>query len=99
MDGTGGFMKQQYKGKKKGYVEPVQNKWNWKLLPLQLILSVLPLILYVQIDYSGYSKYAWNSHGDMYLDVFLQGKMVAFIALAAVLLIMLVYKIVKMRFL
>ena len=89
-------MKQQYKGKKKGYVEPVQKKWNWRLLPLQLILSVLPLILYVQIDYSGYSKYAWNSHGDMYLDVFLQGKMVAFIALAAVLLVLLVYKIAKM---
>ena len=88
-------MKQQYKGKKKGQAEAVQKKWNWKLLPVQLILCILPLILYVQVDYSGYSQYAWNSQSDIYLDVFLYGKMVAFIALTAVLLIMLIYKFSK----
>ena len=90
-------MKQQYKGKKKGQAESVQKKWNWKLLPVQLILSILPLILYLQIDYSGYSKYAWNSKSDIYLDVFLHGKMVAFIALTAVLLLLLIYKVKKMN--
>ena len=31
------LMKQQYKEKKKGRAEAAQKKWNWKLLPLQLI--------------------------------------------------------------
>ena len=89
-------MKQQYKGKKKAYEEPAQKEWNWRLLPLQFILCALPLILYLHMDYSGYSAYAWNAKNDFYLDIFLHGKMVVFSVLAVLLLVMLVYKLVKM---
>lgn len=69
---------------------------NLKLLPLQLILAVLPLVLYLQIGSSGYSDYAWSSSNDTYLDIFLHGKMVVFLVLAAVALGLTVYKLIKM---
>ncbi len=70
--------------------------WNWKLLPLQLILAVLPLVLRLKIDRSGLSEYPWSNSDDLYLDIFLNGKMVFFIVLSAVLLCMLVYKLWNM---
>ena len=66
---------------------------RWKLLPLQMILSVLPLILSLKVADSGYKEYAWNSANDTYLDIFLQGKVVAFLLLAVVLLGLLMQKL------
>ena len=67
--------------------------WSWKLLPLQIILSVLPLVLSLKISDSGFGKYPWNSEDDTYLDIFLHGKMVVFLLLAAVILCLTVYKL------
>ena len=72
-------------------------KRNWKLLPLQFVLLVLPLILYLYQGNSGYSEYTWNSLDDSYLDVFLQGKVVAFLIAAAVALVLAVQKTRKLR--
>lgn len=73
-----------------------QNGLNGKLLPLQFILIVLPLILYLYKSNSGYSAYAWHSADDTYYDVFLQGKMVVFLMIAAIILGLAIYKTVKM---
>lgn len=85
--------------KEKEIMEKKQNKkrkWSLKLLPLQFVLAVLPLILYLKMDFSGFSVYPWNSEGDLYLDIFLQGKMVVFELLSVLLLGLLVYKLVKL---
>jgi len=87
-------VKQRYKRKKKGQV--VATKRNWALLPLQIILVFLPLILHLKINNSGFSAYPWNSENDIYVDVFLYGKTVVFTVLAAVTLLMLVYKLITM---
>ncbi len=71
-------------------------QWKLKLLPLQLILAVLPLILYLYMGNSGYAEYPWNSLDDTYLDIFLHGKMIIFLILSAVLSGAVVYKLVKM---
>ena len=71
-------------------------KQKFKLVPLQIILAVLPLVLYLHMEKSGFAAYSWNSADDMYLDVFLHGKMVIFLILAAMLLCMTVYKLIKM---
>jgi len=71
-------------------------KLKFKLLPLQIILSILPLILYLRIESSGLGIYPWNSADDTYLDIFLQGKMVVFLILAIILFCMTVYRFVKM---
>ena len=72
-------------------------KIKWELLPLQFILAVLPLIMYVYVGTSGYSAYEWNSLNDVYVDVFLHGKMMVFMVLALVILVLAVYKTVKIR--
>lgn len=69
---------------------------SWKLLPLQFILVALPLILYLYQGSSGYAVYDWNSIDDTYLDVFLHGKMVAFMIVAAVTLVLFINKLVKL---
>ena len=71
-------------------------QWNRNLLPLQVILAVLPLILYVKIGYSGFSEYPWNSKEDIYLDVFLHGKMVVFLLVALAMLSLVIYKLRQM---
>lgn len=68
-------------------------QWNRNLLPLQVILAVLPLILYVKIGYSGFSEYPWNAKEDIYLDVFLHGKMVVFLLVALAMLSLVIYKL------
>ena len=80
--------KTRYKDKKKEY--------KWSLLPLQFILILLPLILYLQMGSSGYSAYPWNAADDTYVDVFLHGKMIVFMIVAAVTLILAVQKTIKM---
>lgn len=74
-----------------------KRKMKWELLPLQFILAVLPLILYVYVGNSGYSAYEWNSLNDFYVDVFLHGKMTVFMVLVPILLVLAVYKTVKLR--
>jgi len=74
-----------------------KKKINWGLLPLQFILAVLPLILYCQWGFSGYSAYAWFSEQDFYVDAFLHGKMMVFMVLAAVMLVLVIYKIIKLK--
>jgi len=69
---------------------------KFKLLPLQIILAVLPLVLYLRIANSGFGAYPWNSSDDTYLDIFLHGKMVIFLILSVVLFCLTVYRIVKM---
>lgn len=82
------------KGKKNQVVQ--SKSLNWKLLPLQFILVLLPLILDVYISNSGYAAYPWNAEDDSYADVFLQGKMVAFMLTAAITLGLVIYKTIKM---
>lgn len=70
--------------------------WNWKLLPLQFVLCLLPLVLYLYTASSGYGVYPWHSVDDYYSDVFLHGKMIVFTVAAAVALGLAIYKIIKM---
>lgn len=58
----------------------------FRLLPLQFIVAVLPLVTYYYHGHSGYSGYSWNSLDDEYHDFFLHYKMVCFIVVAAVML-------------
>ena len=83
------------KGKKRQ--EEQKRDFNWKLLPLQFILVVLPLVLYLYMGNSGYSAYSWNSSEDSYVDVFLHGKMIVFMVVAAVTLVLAVHKTVNMN--
>lgn len=82
----------------KGNKKTVEKKQylKLKLLPLQFVLAVLPMILYLYSSDSGYGVYPWNSSEDYYFDVFLHGKMVAFLIVAAITLVLAVYKTVKM---
>ena len=57
---------------------------------------MLPLILYLYQASSGYGIYAWHTEEDAYADVFLHGKMVAFMILAAVTLGLAINKTLKM---
>lgn len=68
---------------------------QWKLLPLQFILVLLPLITYYYYGHSGYTGYGWNSVTDDYHDFFLHYKMIAFTAVAAVMLVGVVLKLKK----
>lgn len=97
--------KETAKGKNKkpeGAVRTVQKKtaWRWELLPLQIVLIFVPLIMDLYFAYSGYSKYPWynpESAEDIYGDVFLHGKMVAFSVVAVITFALAVYKVIKMR--
>ena len=73
-----------------------QKGYKWSLLPLQFILAVLPLILYVYTGNSGYSDYPWSSANDWYIDIFLHGKMVVFLVVAAIVLVLAIEKTAKM---
>ena len=73
-----------------------KRSFRWGLLPLQFILIFIPLILRAHIGASGYSVYSWHSAEDAYLDVFLWGKTVAFTVVAAVTVLLAVYKTVKL---
>lgn len=81
------------KGNKKQAVK--ETKYNWKLLPLQFILVILPLILDLYVAKSGYSAYPWNSEEDVFKDVFLRGKMIVFMIVAAVTLVLAVCKTIQ----
>ena len=83
-----------YNKKKKNQVKQKEG-WNWKLLPLQFVLCVLPLVLYLFIGNSGYGEYPWHSMDDSYSDVFLHGKMIVFMIAAVVTLGLAIYKTIK----
>lgn len=70
--------------------------WNRNLWPLQIILAVLPLILHLKVESSGYGRYAWNAENDTYLDIFLHGKMVLFLVLSVIILCALIVKLYRM---
>jgi len=72
-----------------------QKKEVYKLLPLQIILALLPMVLRLYHGNSGYAGYPWNSFDDSYADLFLHGKMVLFLLLAGVLLVLTVYRLIK----
>ena len=76
--------------------ELVMDGRNLKLLPLQFILVVLPLIMDLYIGRSGHGAYTWNSENDTFLDVFLYGKMMVFQIVAAVVLVLVVFKFLKL---
>jgi uncharacterized membrane protein len=84
-----------YEKKQKNQVKPGKGL-NWKLLPLQFILIILPFILHLYYGNSGYSAYAWNSPEDFYSDVFLHGKMSAFMIVAVVLVILVIYRLLTL---
>lgn len=71
-----------------------RNLW---LLPLQFVLAVLPFIMLLYQGNSGYAAYTWNGVQDEYLDVFLHGKMIAFIVAAAVMLALAVYRTLQLN--
>lgn len=75
----------------------IKPKRNWWLFPLEVILVVLPLIVRFYSGNSGYAIYPWNSQTDYYIDIFLHYKMVAFIAISAIILVALVWKVIKMK--
>lgn len=75
----------------------INRKWRWELLPLQFVVMIIPLIMYLYIGFSGYSIYAWNAPYDAYLDVFLHGKMVVFQVVALAVLSLVVYKIIGQK--
>lgn len=70
--------------------------WNPKLLPLQFVLALLPLIMALYQGNSGYAGYTWNGVQDEYMDVFLHGKMVAFIAVSALMLVLTVHRTMQL---
>lgn len=59
-----------------------------KLLPLQFILVVLPLIVKCYQADSGYSVYPWYGNSGAYSDMFLHYKMVVFTLLSAVIFLL-----------
>ena len=57
--------------------EQIQNKaGTWKILPLQLIVLMLPLIVRLYQGDSGYGEYPWYGVEGTYYDLFLHFKMV-----------------------
>ena len=83
-----------YNKKKRNQMKEKQG-FRWKLLPLQFVLCVLPLVLYLYNSTSGYGEYPWHSVADEYSDVFLHGKMIVFMIVAAITLGLAIYKIVN----
>ena len=65
----------------------MKQKKIWRLLPLQFIVALLPLITYYYRGNSGYGSYGWHSLDDTYHDFFLHYKMICFIVIAAVMLV------------
>lgn len=84
-------------GRKKKNPVHIENKWNWRLLPLQFVVALLPMVIYHFPKYSGYSVYSWNSIVDEYHDVFLHAKVIAFGITTAVVLILAALKLWKMN--
>lgn len=70
-------------------------KQNYKLVPLQIILALLPLVLRLHVGKSGYAGYPWNSFDDTYVDLFLHGKMILFLILAVTIGILTVSRLIK----
>jgi len=83
------------KGKEK-YRENKKQGYKWSLLPLQVILVLLPLFMRVHLGTSGYSAYSWYSEEDLYIDLFLYGKAMLFMIIAAVTVFFAIYKTVKL---
>lgn len=70
----------------------------WQLLPLHFVLALLPLVTYYYYGHSGYTVYSWNSITDEYHDFFLHYKMIAFVAVAVVMLAGVILKLKKQGF-
>lgn len=90
-------MNQTLQKKNRNVQETKQEKRNLWLLPLQFVLAVLPFVMSLYQGNSGYSAYTWNGVQDEYLDVFLHGKMVVFIVVAALTLVLTVYRTLQLR--
>ena len=70
-----------------------ENTGKWKLLPLQCIVLLLPLLVKHYQGDSGYGVYPWNGMEGGYHDIFLHCKMVVFIILAAVMLVGVIWQL------
>ena len=90
-------MKQTIQKKDKNVQAMKKVQWNWWLLPLQFVLGILPLVMALYQGSSGYAAYTWNGVQDAYLDVFLHGKMVAFIIVSAITLALVVYRTIQLK--
>lgn len=71
--------------------------WNWRLFPLQFVVALLPLVIYLYSGISGYSDYSWNSENDSYVDIFLHSKMVAFSIVTVLVLVLTALKLRRME--
>lgn len=63
------------------------------ILPLILIMSVLPLIMYLHKFDSGLSSFSWHSNSSGQLDIFLYCKQVFFITVCCIMLLLASWKI------
>lgn len=68
---------------------------NRKLLPLQFILCILPLVAIHYQASSGLAQYTWHSERDIYHDFFLHFKMILFIIAAVMMLALLIFEMKK----
>lgn len=62
------------------------------LIPLILLLTVVPLIVYLYLFNSGLSQFNWSAQSDRSMDFFLYYKSVAVTVIAAVMCILLAYR-------
>ncbi|MBP5159488.1 MAG: O-antigen ligase family protein [Lachnospiraceae bacterium] len=69
--------------------------FNYLLLPVLLIVSVVPLIVHSYIFNTWLAGYDYYSDDEVSVDFFLAWKMWTFVALSAVIACVLVYKVIK----
>ncbi len=62
------------------------------ILPLVLIMSILPLIMYLHEYNSGLSGFSWYPSNDELLDIFLYYKQVFFITICSIMLLLMFWK-------
>ena len=74
-----------------------KGKRNWWLLPLEVILFLLPLIIRLYVGNSGYEIYSWWVDNNAFVDIFLYYRMLVFIGIAGVVLVLVIWKLIKME--
>lgn len=62
------------------------------MLPLIIIMSILPLIMYLHVFDSGLSSFSWYLNSNMELDIFLYCKQIFFIMICIAMLVLMFWK-------
>lgn len=80
--------------KHKAHSSYLSSKKNNKLyiLPLILIMSILPLIMYLHVFDSGLSDFSWYSSNGDQIDIFLFYKQIFFIVICLIMLLFMLWK-------